>query len=54
MGDATPSLQRLGEPVPECAAELWLLIHPELRDTMRVKVVYKLLQAELGKVLMQR
>jgi len=51
MGDATPALQAVGDPVPECATELWLLTHPDLRETTRVKVVYQLLQAELGNVL---
>lgn len=54
LGDATPSLQRVGEAVPACATELWLLTHPDLRETMRVKVVFQLLQAELGKALQDR
>lgn len=51
MGDATAALQAVGDAVPECAAELWLLTHPDLRETTRVKVVYQLLQAELSKML---
>ncbi len=51
MGDATPALQAVGDPVPECATELWLLTHPDLRETTRVKVVFQLLQAELSKML---
>lgn len=51
LGNAMPSLQMLGEPVPACASELWLLTHPDLRDTVRVKVVFQLLQVELGKAL---
>ena len=49
LADATATLERLGDPVLECAAELWLLTHPDLRETTRVKVVYQLLQAELSK-----
>jgi DNA-binding transcriptional LysR family regulator len=39
LGDAEPSLARIGEPVPMCDSELWLLSHPELRDTVRVKAL---------------
>lgn len=53
MGDTTPALQAIGEPVPECATDLWLLTHPDLRNTTRVKVVYHLLQAELSKLLVR-
>ena len=49
MGDATPALEAVGAPVPACATELWLLTHPDLRETTRVKVVYQLLLAELRK-----
>ncbi len=48
LGDAATSLQRVGEPIPECATALWLLIHPDLRETMRIKVVFQLLQQALG------
>ena len=37
LGDAEPGLVRLGEPLAECDSELWLLSHPELRETVRVK-----------------
>lgn len=50
MGDAQAGLQRLGEAQPDCASELWLLTHPDLRDTLRVKVIYQLLLEELGKL----
>jgi molybdate transport repressor ModE-like protein len=53
MADASPTLGRLGDPVPECASELWLLTHPDLRETTRVKVVFQLLQAELRKTLVR-
>lgn len=48
IGDGSADLQRLGDSLPDCAAELWLLTHPDLRETTRVKVVFQLLQAELS------
>lgn len=39
LGDAEPGLARMGEPVPMCDSELWLLSHPELRETVRVKAL---------------
>jgi len=37
MGDADQDLVRLGEPIPEMGADLWLLTHPDLRRVMRVR-----------------
>lgn len=46
LGDTEPALVRMGEPVPMCDSELWLLSHPELRETVRVKALRQwLLQA---------
>lgn len=39
LGDTEPDLVRIGEPVPQCDSELWLLSHPELRETVRVKAL---------------
>ncbi len=39
LGDSEPALVRMNEPVPECDSELWLLSHPELRETVRVKAL---------------
>lgn len=39
LGDTEPRLVRIGEPVPQCDSELWLLSHPELRETVRVKAL---------------
>ncbi len=47
LGDDSAALRRFSEPLPECAADLWLLTHPDLRDTTRVKAVYQLLLVEL-------
>lgn len=37
LGDAEAGLERVGEPVRELAASLWLLTHPDLRRVARVK-----------------
>ena len=38
------------EPDPALASELWLLTHPDLRDTVRIQAVMRVLYEELGKV----
>lgn len=37
IGDSMPGLARLCEPIPEIEGELWLLTHPDLRNTARVR-----------------
>jgi DNA-binding transcriptional LysR family regulator len=37
VGDARPRLVRLSPPIPELAADLWLLTHPNLRQSQRVR-----------------
>jgi DNA-binding transcriptional LysR family regulator len=49
MGDNAPTLRRITAPEPSVASELWLLTHPDLRNTARIKVVFDLLGTELGK-----
>jgi DNA-binding transcriptional LysR family regulator len=49
IGDARPGLVRLGAPVPEFATGLWLLTHPDLRHSPRVRVFLDFLAAEIGK-----
>ncbi|MGB7756086.1 MAG: LysR family transcriptional regulator [Salinisphaera sp.] len=39
LADADPALVRIGEPVPELATDLWLLVHPDLRRVARVRAV---------------
>lgn len=51
LGDSSSALARLGATEPECGTDLWLLTHPDLRDTVRIKVVFQLLQAELAKAI---
>ena len=39
IGDAWPGLLRLAPPQPEYASSLWLLTHPDLRHTPRVRAL---------------
>lgn len=39
VGDAEPELVRLHDPIPDAASQLWLLVHPDLRRTTRVRVL---------------
>lgn len=38
IGDCTPDLVRVCEPTPEPTFDIWLLSHPDLRDTARLRV----------------
>lgn len=51
LGDGTDALRRVGEPIAACETPLWLLIHPDLRETVRIKAVFQLLHGELDKAL---
>jgi molybdate transport repressor ModE-like protein len=51
LGDGTAALRRVGDPIAACETPLWLLIHPDLRETMRIKAVFQLLHVELGKAM---
>lgn len=50
IGDRQPALRRVGGPIDACANDLWILTHPDLRDTVRIKTVFRALQHELEKV----
>ncbi|MBB5695707.1 LysR family transcriptional regulator [Muricoccus pecuniae] len=39
IGDTWPGLRRLEPPRPEYASDLWLLTHPDLRHTPRIRVL---------------
>lgn len=39
LGDPDPLLVRLGEPVADMATELWILTHPDLRKSARVRAL---------------
>ena len=47
MGDRDPRLARVMPPIAEMASTLWLLTHPDLRRTARVRAVLDLLAARL-------
>jgi DNA-binding transcriptional LysR family regulator len=47
LADARADLQRISPVIDECASDLWLLMHPDLRQTARVKAVFEVLQQEL-------
>ena len=50
MADPEPSLVRLSDDPPVPQQELWVLTHPDLRDTPRIRVVtdfiYKAMKAK--------
>ena len=48
VGDSRPELVRLTAPVPEFAAGLWLLTHPDLRHSPRVRVFLDFVAAEIA------
>ena len=43
LADGDPRLQRISGPLPELATELWLLTHPDLQRTARIRVLLDLL-----------
>lgn len=49
IGDARPSLKRLGPVVAEFGSDLWLLTHPDLRHSARVRVFLDFLAAQIAK-----
>mgnify|MGYP001343405492 CR=1 FL=1 len=49
IGDTRPALRRLSPPVPDFATGLWLLTHPDLRHSPRVRVFLDFLAAEVAK-----
>ena len=48
IGDRSPELVRLGTPVPEFSADLWLLTHPDLRHSPRVRVFLDFVAGEVA------
>ena len=39
LGDPDPALVRIGDPIPALASDLWLLIHPDMSGTARIRAV---------------
>ena len=48
-GAAIPGLARLSPPLPELEGELWLITHPDLRNTARVRAFLDFCAAEIAK-----
>ncbi|GAB6845354.1 DNA-binding transcriptional LysR family regulator [Methylorubrum rhodinum] len=48
VADRRPSLRRLSGPEPELAAELWLLTHPDLRRSVRVRAFLEHMAGEIA------
>jgi DNA-binding transcriptional LysR family regulator len=48
VGDVRPSLRRLAEPDARFATDLWLLTHPDLRQSPRIRILLDFLAAELA------
>jgi DNA-binding transcriptional LysR family regulator len=49
VADSRPGLVRLSRPIPEFATDLWVLTHPDLRQSPRVRVFLDFLAAEIAK-----
>lgn len=50
IADKRPALVRLGPPQAGYAADLWLLTHPDLRQSPRVRLFLDFMAAELAKL----
>lgn len=48
IGDLWPTLTRLAPPRPEYASDLWLLTHPDLRHTPRVRALMDSLAVQIA------
>ncbi|GJE74525.1 LysR family transcriptional regulator [Methylorubrum suomiense] len=48
VADPHPALRRLSGPEPDLAAELWLLTHPDLRRSVRVRAFLEHAAAEIA------
>lgn len=48
FGDRYPGITRVSETIPELDLTLWVLTHPDLRGTARVRAMMTHLYAELG------
>ena len=49
IGDRTPGIRRISTPIRELDANLWLLTHPDLRDSARVRAFMTYAGTELSK-----
>ena len=49
IGDKTPGIRRISTPIRALDANLWLLTHPDLRDSARVRAFMTYAGTELSK-----
>ena len=49
LGDSTAPLKRVQNLPTELQSELWILTHPDLRETVRIKAIFQILYEELSK-----
>jgi DNA-binding transcriptional LysR family regulator len=49
VGAGVPGLARLTPAIPEVAGELWLLTHPDLQNSVRVRAFMDFCAAEIGR-----
>jgi DNA-binding transcriptional LysR family regulator len=49
VGDQIPEVIRMGPPIPEASSSLWLLTHPDLRRSVRMRAFLDFIGAELTK-----
>lgn len=50
IADVRPGLTRLSAPDPKLAADLWLLTHPDMRHTPRVRLFLDFMAAEISRL----
>ena len=50
IGNARPDLTRIGAPIPELDLDLWILTHPDLRHSARVRAFRDYVGGELVKL----
>ncbi len=48
LGDQQPGLKRMTAPLDECANDLWILTHPDLRHSVRVSTVFDAFRQQLA------
>jgi len=51
LGDRSPQLVRVTGAIEACSNQLWMLAHPDMRETMRIKIVFQKVQHELEALL---
>ena len=49
IGDVKPGLKRLMSPNPDFGTALWLLTHPDIRQSPRIRTTLDMLAAEIGR-----